>query len=320
MGKHHLNDASLYISFWQVVKLCRQPLKNGKYRIFHARRVDEMIQALLLKFIFGAKLKIVFSSAAQRNRSATTLWMTRKMDAVIAMCQASASYLQNPPDAIICHGIQTDVYAPAVDKSKTWQTLDLSNTSAVKSTDTTKYGIAILGRVRKQKGVHLFVEACLDVLKKHPDFTAVIVGTITKDNEKFVKQLQDKIDQENMAEQIIFTGQQAFEDIPRIFSSLSLVAALSDNEGFGVTVLEAMSSGVAVLTTEAGAWPEVVRDDVDGFVVPVNDLTAIKDKLDFLLTDVQRLTELGNNGRERILQSYTVEREAQQLCDFFRTL
>ena len=74
MGKHHLPDPALAISFWEVAKLCRKPLSNGKYRVFHARRVDEMIQAMVLKFIFGAKIKMVFSSAAQRFRSGLTLW------------------------------------------------------------------------------------------------------------------------------------------------------------------------------------------------------------------------------------------------------
>jgi len=87
MGKHHLTDESLNISFWQVAKMCRKPLADGRFRIFHARRVDEMIQALMLKHIFRAKIKIIFSSAAQRYRSGSTLWLTDKMDAVLAMCK-----------------------------------------------------------------------------------------------------------------------------------------------------------------------------------------------------------------------------------------
>ena len=58
MGKHHLPDESLSITFWQVAKLCITPLSGGRFRVFHARRVDEMIQALILKHIFRAKIKI----------------------------------------------------------------------------------------------------------------------------------------------------------------------------------------------------------------------------------------------------------------------
>jgi len=315
-NKHHLSDPSVYISFWQAVKICRQPLSNGKKRIFHTRRVDEMIQALLIKHLFGGKFKVVFSSAAQRQRSKFTLWLTRRMDAVVAMCNASASYLENSPDRIIHHGINPDVFMPATDKVKAWQEIEFPG----KPTAPNKYGIAILGRVRKQKGVDLFVDACIETLKNNPDYTALIVGLISSSNKKFAAKLMDKVEQAGLSERIVFTGEQDFKDIPNIFSSLSLVAALSDNEGFGLTALEAMSSGAAVLTTDAGAWPEVIRNDIDGFVVPVNDGSAVTEKMANLLAEPSRLAQMGIDGRERIMEKFTVEREAKALCQFFREL
>ncbi len=316
MGKHHLTDASLNISFWQVAKMCRKPLSDGRFRIFHARRVDEMIQALLLKHVFGAKIKIIFSSAAQRERSGSTKWLTDKMDAVLAMCNASASYLHKKPDAVIYHGVKTDVYTPPENKQAAWQALTLLPESAKKG----QYGIAILGRVRKQKGVHLFVQSCLEILAKHPDFTAVVVGAISSSNEDFVSELQASIAQAGLSERIIFAGEQNFADIPSIFSALSLVVALSDNEGFGLTILEAMSSGAAVLASEAGAWPEVVQEEKNGFVVPVNNLPAVVEKMDLLLSDPEKLAEMGKAGRERVLAHYSVQREAKQLVEFYQGL
>ncbi len=316
MGKHHLPDESLNITFWQVAKLCRTPLFDGRFRVFHARRVDEMIQALILKHIFRAKIKIIFSSAAQRYRSGLTLWLTDRMDAVLAMCKASASYLHRKPDAIIYHGVKTDVYVPPENKEHAWQALNLLPQSVNKG----KYGIAILGRVREQKGVHLFVKSCIELLDKYPDYTAVVVGSISSSNESFVKELQVEIEKAGLVERIVFAGEQNFADIPKIFSALSLVVALSDNEGFGLTIIEAMSSGAAVLASEAGAWPEVVRAGKDGYVVPINDLPAVIDKMDLLLSDQEQLAQMGINGRERVLEHYSVQREAKQLVEFYRGL
>ncbi|MEP3349663.1 MAG: glycosyltransferase family 4 protein [Marinomonas sp.] len=310
MGKHHLPDSSLAISFWQTVRLCRKPLSNGKWRIFHARRVDEMIQGVILKYVFGSKIKLVFSSAAQRYRSGLTLWLTRKMNAVVAVSNRSASYLALPPDLINLHGIDSHHYIPAEDKQQAWSELGYGG----------KYGIGILGRVRKQKGVHLFVEACINVLHKHPDFNAVVVGGISSSSEPFVDELKDHIEKAGLSERITFTGELEFEEIPPIFSALSLVCALSDNEGFGLTVLEAMSSGAAVLATEAGAWEEIVRPGVDGYVVPVNDQAAITEKVDELLSSPEKLKEMGIAGRKQVEKYYDVEHEAQRLINFFRNL
>ncbi|TYK67426.1 glycosyltransferase family 4 protein [Colwellia echini] len=316
MGKHNLTDPSLAISFWQVAKMCRRPLKNGKYRIFHARRVDEMIQGVLLKYLFSAKIKLVFSSAAQRRRAKFTCWLTRQMDAVIAMCNASANYLETPPNAVIYHGVNINTYKASADKQAAWQSLDVLKPTQKKG----KYGIAILGRVREQKGVHLFVQSCISLLANYPDYTAVIVGSTAAKHKKFEQELCDNIKAAGLSERIIFVGEQHFSDIPKIFSSLSLVVALSRNEGFGLTVLEAMSSGAAVLASEAGAWPEIVRQGIDGYVVPINDLAAVKEKMALLLNDEAKLIEMGKAGRQRVETLYSVEREAKELTEFLKTL
>nr|WP_099036179.1 glycosyltransferase family 4 protein [Lacimicrobium alkaliphilum] len=310
MGKHHLTDPDLYISFWDTVKLCQKPLKNGKFRIFHARRVDEMLQALVLRYIFRCKIKMVFSSAAQRKRSASTVWITRKMDGVVAVSQRSAGFLADPPDIVVPHGIQSDLYQAAENKGAAWEALGYGG----------KIGIGMLGRVRKQKGVHHFVRACIANLPEYPEITAVIVGAISSSHREFVEKLQTEIEEAGLSSRIIFTGELPFEHIPRIFASLSVVAALSDNEGFGLTVPEAMSAEAAVLATDAGAWPEIIREGVDGYVVPVNDTEEINQKLNKLLADPKGTQAMGKQGRERVLQHYSIEREARQLLDFFETL
>jgi mannosyltransferase len=310
MGTHFLPDQTLAISFWQTAKVCWTPLENGNWRIYHARRVDEMIQGVLLKYLFRAKIKLVFSSAAQRKRSPSTVWLTKKMDAVIAVSKRSAGFLCDPPNLINPHGVQINDYLPAKNKQQAWADLGFGG----------KYGIGILGRVRKQKGVHLFVEACIQLFDKYPDFHCVVVGAISSSNKEFVEQLKSKAAQVNMIDRITFTGELPFEQIPKIFSALSLVSALSDNEGFGLTVLEAMSSGAAVLATEAGAWEDIIRPGVDGYIVPVNNQQAVTEKVDLLLSNNETLTQMGIQGRIRVETSYRVEDEATRLVEFFRTL
>lgn len=310
LGKHHLADPSLCITFWQAIKAFRKPLANGKFRIFHARRNDEMIQALILKHIFSAKIKIVFTSTAQRYHTAFTRKLMRNMDAIISTCQAAASYLQQAPDIIIAHGVQTHIYVPPKNKAAQWQKQNLPGT----------YGIGIFGRVRKQKGVHLFVQACIEVFHEFPDYTGIIVGATYSKDKEFVDALKEKIKQSKLEKRIVFLGEKPFEEIPQLFQSVSLVAALSNNEGFGLTVLEAMSSGVAVIATNAGAWREIVRENIDGNIIKTDDLTALVETLRETLSDPEQLTAMGKNGRQHVLQHYCVKREAKELCDFFKIL
>lgn len=304
LGKHHLpaQHRSKAISFFSLAMRSRKLLPSGKYRVFHARRNDEMIQALALKYLFKSKIKVVFTSTAQRHHSWLTKWLIKRMDCVISTCNAAAAYLDTAPAIIIPHGIQEKKYKPDPEK---------------KANEIT---VAMFGRVREQKGTHLFVRACIKNFKIFDDVKAVIIGGISKSNQTFVENLKKEIFDADLSDRIQFLGEQDFADIPVFFQSASIVAALSNNEGFGLTVLEAMSSGAAVLATKAGAWPEIVEQGVQGYIVPINDQSAVDEKLQELLADREKLKEMGIKGRERVIKYFSLQHEAERLCELYKSL
>ena len=94
LGDHFLPADITSISFFTLAKHGRTPLADGRFRVFHARRNNEMIQALILKTLFRAKLKIVFTSTAQRHHTRFTRWLISHMDGIISTCAAAAAPLQ----------------------------------------------------------------------------------------------------------------------------------------------------------------------------------------------------------------------------------
>ncbi len=308
LGKHHLPEGVPVVTFMELARLCSQPLPDGKPRIFHARRNDEMIQALLLKHLFGAKIRIVFTSTAQRHHSGFTRWLMSRMDAVISTCNAAASYLRTPPALLAPHGIDLATYAPSSDRQADWDQSGLPGSK----------GIGIFGRVREQKGVDLLVRAAIPLLKDHPEYTVVICGETTPDQKSFQEKLISEIKAANLEDRFVFLGKRPFEEIPVLFRSMTIVAALSRNEGFGLTVPEAMASGTAVLASEAGAWKDIIEDGVDGRIVPCGDLAATREALADMLASPDELEEMGRKGHVKIREHYTIEREAEALCDFFK--
>lgn len=310
MGKHHLPDGITCVSFWDVVRYCRKTLPNSKYRVFHARRNNEVLQALALKKIFGVKIKIAFTSTAQRNHSWITRWLIRQSDAVISTGKAAASYIQGGADIIIPHGVDAELYHPAEDKAALWNELGYPG----------KYGIGIFGRVRHQKGVDILVRAAIPLLKNYPDFTVIVCGETTSNNTSFEQELKGEIDAAGLADRVKFIGKQPFSELPKLFRAMSIVAALSRNEGFGLTVLEAMASGNPVIASEAGAWKDIVRDGVDGFIVPCDDAVATQEKLDKMMSDPENLIKMGKQARQHVCANFTLEREARDLCAFLSSL
>lgn len=308
LGDHFVPEGTPTLTFWQAAKLRKN---KKKPLVFHARRNNEMLQALVLKICFRIPMKIVFTSTAQRYHSWLTRWLMSKMDGLVSTCAAAAHYMKYKPDIIIPHGIDHTIYTPAVSKSALWGELGLKG----------KYGIGIFGRVRKQKGVDLLVDAAIPLLKEHEDYNIIIVGEITPDNQTFVDEQKQKIVDANLESRFTFTGKQPFENIPKLFRAMSIIAALSRNEGFGLTVLEAMSSGVPVLASSAGAWPEVISDGIDGYLTPCNDISKISEKLNHLMSlPSTALDNMGAQGRKKIEKRFTTQREAQALCQYFQSL
>ncbi len=308
LGAAHLPSDIRALSFREFLSVTKRTPAAGKSIVFHARRNDEMIQALIAKKLFRRPLKIAFTSTAQRQHSKFTKWLMQQMDSIITTSHATNHYLEPKSKTIIPHGIDTDRYQPAEDRANNWKSLAYPGSR----------GIGIFGRIRPSKGTDLFVDALLKHLQKDSETTAIICGETTAKNETFQQQLQQKIDAANLSERILFIGTQDFDALPNLFKSLSLVVAASRNEGFGLTVLEAMASGTPVVATEAGAWKDIVTDGEVGFCVPCEDSNALAEAIAKVLSS--DIESMGKAARARVEQHYTAHKEAKALTEHLLSL
>lgn len=311
LGEYHLPSSVDSMTYLELLRLCRVPLANGLPRVFHARRNDEMIQALIAKRIFGAKLSIAFTSTAQRHHSRFTRWLMSQMDAIISTCDAAASYIDcRPVDIIVPHGIDTSRYTPAQSRKKAWRALGLPG----------DIGIGIFGRVRHSKGIDILVDAVMPLLHQHQQVTIVVCGECIAKDRAYQTQLQESIEQAGLSQRFVFLGKQPFENLPGLFRAMTIVAALSREEGYGLTPLEAMASGSAVLTSEAGAWNDIIQSGKQGYRVKTGSVEAAREKLSTMLNDLPQTELMGTVAREYVMEHYTVEREARDLTQFLLSL
>jgi mannosyltransferase len=286
-------------------------LKSWRRRdalIWHARRNDEMIVGVLLRAL-GWPLKLVFTSAAQRHHTWITRWLIRRMDAIIATNEISASFLKRDA-TVIPHGVDTGVYAPPADRVAAFAEAKLPG----------RYAIGCFGRVRAQKGTDVFVDAMCRLLPRYPDFTAVIVGAIVPEQMVFASDLKKRIETAGLASRIIMTGELPIEEVQRWYQRLTIYAFTSRNEGFGLTLIEAMSVGAALVASRAGAAELVVEDGVTGALTPPGDVDALVVALEPLLADPASCTAMGTRARARVLEKFSLDAEAGRIAEVYRGL
>lgn len=275
--------------------------------IWHARRNDEMIVGVLLRFL-GWPLKLVFTSAAQRHHTWITRWLINRMDAIIATSAISASYLKREA-TVVLHGVDTDVYAPPSDRVAAFAESGLPG----------RYAIGCFGRVRAQKGSDVFVDAMCRLLPRYPDFTAVMVGAITADQTGFANELKRRIDDAGLTSRIVITGELSIEEVRRWYKRLTIYAFASRNEGFGLTLIEAMAVGAALVASRAGAAEIVVEDGVTGVLTPPGDVDALVAALEPLMRDPAAASAMGVRARARVLEKFSLDAEAAGIAAVYRT-
>jgi mannosyltransferase len=292
------------LSSADLLKLWRrkQPL------IWHARRNNEMIAGVVLRAL-GWPLKLVFTSAAQRHHSWITRWLIRRMDAIIATSDLSASFLKVKA-TVIPHGVDTAVYAPPLDRTAAFAETALPG----------RYAIGCFGRVRVQKGTDVFVDAMCRLLPRYPDFTAIIVGAIVPEQQGFANGLKKQIEAAGLQSRIVMTGEIAIEEVQRWYQRLTIYAFTSRNEGFGLTLIEAMASGAALVASRAGAAEFVVEDGVTGVLTPPGDVDALVAALEPLMQDPASAVAMGMRGRARVLEKFSLDAEANAIAEVYRTL
>lgn len=90
------------------------------------------------------------------------------------------------------------------------------------------------------------------------------------------------------------------------------------SEGFSNAVLEAQAMAVPVITTNADGLAENVEDGVTGFIVPVYDVVAMTEKLEWCYRNMEQLGAIGKAGIERVNKYFTIDEQLQKFEAFYR--
>lgn len=303
-----LADGVPRVRFRDLTRL-RTPPAGHPWRVWHARRNVEMLGGLLLRHWFRARLRLVFTSASQRRHTAWSRFLIRRMDAVISTSSRTASYLERP-STVVRHGIDASQFQPPPNKAALLQRLALPPLRWV----------GCFGRIRHQKGTDVFVDAMIRVLKDRPGTGALVMGRAVGHHAAFLAGLQQRVRDAGLADRILFPPEVPPSGTPDWYAALDVFVAPQRWEGFGVTPLEAMATGVPVVATTVGAFPELVQTGVTGALVPPGDVEAMALAVGRLLDDEALRRNQGAAGRDRVRKHFTLEAEAEALNAVYRQL
>lgn len=233
-------------------------------------------------------------------------FLSRRVDSFVVISEEidrELSALAVAPEkrAFIPNGVDTDVFAPLPASQKQRLRAELGLLSNGKL-------VIYLGRLTAEKRVDHLLRIWPEIQGTFPDAQLLIVGTGPE--EARLRQMSVSGAQ--------FTGQ--VNDTMRYLQAADLFVLPSATEGLSNSMLEALSTGLPVLATSVGGTPDVISHDVNGYLVPPDDLHALKTGLMTLLADESLRARLGREGRLRILQDFSLDSVAKRLSELYHRL
>jgi len=189
-----------------------------------------------------------------------------------------------------------------------------------------KIKIGIVKRLERKYGVEYLVEAFHLTIKKlktlGEDYIEKRLELIIVGKGSLLSELKDQVVKLNIEDRVHFLGRVNNEEVPNLLNSFEIfcVPSVLDSESFGVAAVEASACGLPVIASNAGGLKEVILDGETGYIVEKRNANQLSDKIVNLLLDAELRKELGNNGRNRVIENYDWEKNVDDMEELYVSL
>jgi len=196
------------------------------------------------------------------------------------------------PEKIICvpHGVDVDKFRPA-------------------SKSDNRFRIIAVG-MRAIKGIHYLLKA-VDELKIKDLELWLIGGAVDPELKPFLKKYSGSFK---------YLGAIPNSELYKYYSQGSVSALFSLSDGFGFALSEAMACGVAVICSDSVGAKDLVRDNIDGFIIPTRDTEKLKEKILYLYENPNICLNMGRSARENVANNFTWDNYGERVISIYHNL
>ena len=227
-----------------------------------------------------------------------------QMDRIIAISQKS----------------KTALIQAGIDAQKINLVLNCVDLDAFQSLDrperSTEYVVGIVGRIEPFKRQKEFIEIAAAVVAQNKDVQFHIIGAAlnTPEHRAYEQDIRQWVLKYQLQEFVHFRGHRT--DMPNVMQELDLLVTLSA----GSVIAEAMATGKPVIGTPIGSTTEMIVHGVTGYVVPLDPIDGIANKIIQLANDPIRSMRIGQAARKHAEEAFGIERHVQKVQDIYEKL
>ncbi len=182
--------------------------------------------------------------------------------------------------------------------------------------------VLLVARVDPRKGQRELIEAAPMVIQRVRESSGknVVFVFVAWVESEFAGQLESRIDELSIRDNVILHPPVRNEDIPRFFWASAVYSLSSSYDIFPIVMLEAMASGLPIVATRNGGPSEIVTPGEDGYLVEPTRAEELADALVKVLESDSERERLGANAHRKVEERYTWDRIARRMMDIYREL
>lgn len=186
--------------------------------------------------------------------------------------------------------------------------VDLSNFQQIKKNDNL-FRIVYAGGMTLRKGVHYLLQAFSEL--NLPNSELMLIGTINDEIKPFFKKYEGKFKWVNSVPQ---------GELYKYYSQGSVFTLNSIEDGFGMVIIQAMACGLPVIATENTGGPDIVRDGIDGFIIPIRSIEILKEKLYYLHRNPEICRQMGESAKQRVSGSFSWDNYGDKIAKEYQKI
>lgn len=304
---------------WRNIKAAFQIykyLKNNKVDIIQCSDVLSLLLLIPSKILL--QIPVIYSVIFQYESTRLLLFNLLSVflvDRIITNSRFINNYLLNNTmflssrTSVVYNGIDTNLFQPVGDgKNNSFRNeLGITNSTML---------IGMVSRFDVWKGHKIFLEAASLILKKNKDIQFVIIGGLLNKSEMstiniYYNEVMNHYKNLQLDNKVLFIPHR--DDMPEVMRGLDILVLPSNNEPFGLVVLEAMASGTLVIASDSGGPLEIIEPQRDGFMFKTNDAESLVTVLDYCLQGRINLSEITASARKKVEEKFCINEYCRNL-------
>jgi L-malate glycosyltransferase len=166
-------------------------------------------------------------------------------------------------------------------------------------------------------GIDVLIEAFNILSSKYPSNNFLLLLGGEGSDKKYFLELVRRL---KIVDKVKFLGRIEHDCVPDVLNDFDIFVALSNNESFGVSIIEASACKLPVIVSNVGGLPEVVENRVTGIIVNKKNAVEAAEAMEELVFNSQMRNEMGEQGRERVEKYYNWEVNVQSMVNAYYNL